>query len=118
MIGEQAEGEIGGKLLCARFANFLLVMRALMTRVGRRCSNNPHARYVLLVRSTEAARRCNRGFLLQLLRLVSKRKARLGADFCSRGSRAVAGVVACFDDPCLFSVWCFSFGSEAEAEYI
>ncbi len=33
----------------------------------------------------------------------SKRKARLGAEFCARGSRVVAGVVACFDDPCLFS---------------
>ena len=42
---------------------------------------------------------------------MSERKAKLGADFCARGSRAVAGVVACFDDPCLFSVLfrpCFS----------
>ena len=40
---------------------------------------------------------------------MSKRKARLGADFCARGSQAVAGVVACFDDPCLFSVlFCLS----------
>ncbi len=28
----------------------------------------------------------------------------MGADFCARGSRAAAGVVACFDDPCSFSV--------------
>jgi hypothetical protein len=35
---------------------------------------------------------------------VSEQKAKLGANFCARGSRAVAGVVACFDDPCSFSV--------------
>ena len=50
---------------------------------------------------------------------MSKRKARLGADFCARGSQALAGVVACFDDPCLFSVlFClsvFSFASGVEA---
>ena len=33
----------------------------------------------------------------------------MGANFCARGSRAVAGVVACFDDSCLFSVlFCLS----------
>ncbi len=51
-------------------------------------------RHLLRVCSTEA-RRCDRGFLQQLLCFVSERKAKLGAEFCARGSKTV-GVKAGF----------------------